>query len=122
MRRTVASLGDRGGLDGYVIATTTTGSPPTRNCETVEVRQIIDGGSGHIQVRTLGSWFACAPSAMLAPAATLTRSAGTVHSIITCADPVITLYRGGGRRVARRVGYRVRHPGTTLRHCATRER
>lgn len=65
MKRTVASLGYGGRLDGYVIATSITGPPSTRNSETVETRQLIDGGNGHIQVRILvlfpfpGALFPC---------------------------------------------------------------
>lgn len=52
VRRTSASLGVGGRLDGYVIATTTSAPPPgNTNSETIEARQLLDGGHGHIQVR-----------------------------------------------------------------------
>eukprot|EP00752_Nemacystus_decipiens_P011423 g10144.t1 len=50
VRRTSASLGVGGRLDGYVIATTTSAPPPSnRESETIEARQLLDGGHGHIQ-------------------------------------------------------------------------
>lgn len=43
---------DGGQLDRYVIATTATSLPASYwNCETVEVRQLLDGGIAHVQVR-----------------------------------------------------------------------
>lgn len=52
VRRTLASLGVGGRLDGYVVATTASAPPPgNTNSETIEARQLLDGGHGHIQVR-----------------------------------------------------------------------
>lgn len=47
-------LGDDGQLDGYVVATTTCGPGGRESIETVEVRQLVDGGQAHIQVRKGG--------------------------------------------------------------------
>eukprot|EP00903_Cladosiphon_okamuranus_P009025 g8631.t1 len=54
IRRTSASLGVGGRLDGYVIATTTSAPPPSnRHSETIEARQLLDGGHAHIQHEAL---------------------------------------------------------------------
>ncbi|CAN0003463.1 unnamed protein product, partial [Hapterophycus canaliculatus] len=45
----MASLADEGRLDGYVVATATTGPSGRPSQETVEVRQLIDRGLSHTQ-------------------------------------------------------------------------
>lgn len=47
----IASLADGGQLDGFVVATTTVGPTGTPSQDTLEVRQLIDGGLAHSQVR-----------------------------------------------------------------------
>lgn len=47
----MASLGNDNSLDGYVVVTTTNMPVGRQNLETVEARQLIDGGRAHVQVR-----------------------------------------------------------------------
>ena len=46
-----ASLGDGSRLDGYVIVSTTSTHCGRQTLETIEARQLIDGGRAHIQVK-----------------------------------------------------------------------
>lgn len=50
VNRVTASLGDGARLDGYVVVSTTCAHCGRHTLETVEARQLIDGGRAHIQV------------------------------------------------------------------------
>ena len=47
-----ASLGDGARLDGYVVVSITSAHSGRQTLETIEARQLIDGGRAHIQVPT----------------------------------------------------------------------
>ncbi|CAM9682754.1 unnamed protein product [Pylaiella littoralis] len=49
LKQAMASLGNDNSLDGYVVVTTTNMPVGRQNLETVEARQLIDGGRAHIQ-------------------------------------------------------------------------